>query len=158
VSSIAFSSRVDDCPSSSLSIDSASRSGADVLGIRRIARHGDRREDQDSLSASPTSGYRSDDEFDERDLITYVEEAGFREVHLDLEANIKPLSDAQGWKMTWESFLRTAANPKIPTLEEAMAQALTDDEAAGFAAHMRPLVEHQVGTYRFAVAYLSAKK
>jgi ubiquinone/menaquinone biosynthesis C-methylase UbiE len=96
--------------------------------------------------------------FDERDLITYVEEAGFREVHLDLEANIKPLSDAQGWKMTWESFLRTAANPKIPMLEEAMAQALTDDEAARFAAHMRPLVEHQVGTYRFAVAYLSAKK
>jgi len=91
-------------------------------------------------------------------LITYVEAAGFREIHLDLEADIKPLSEVPGWSMPWESFVRMAANPKLPTLEEAMAQALTGDEAARFTAHMRPLVENQVGTYRSAVAYLFARK
>lgn len=96
--------------------------------------------------------------FDERDLMAYVEQAGFREVHLDLEVDIKPLSEAQCWNMTWETFMRTAGNPKIPTLEEATAQALTNDEAAWFTAHMRPLVENRAGTYRFAVAYLSARK
>jgi ubiquinone/menaquinone biosynthesis C-methylase UbiE len=96
--------------------------------------------------------------FDERDLITNVEAAGFREIHLDLEAEIKPLSQVEGWTMTWDSFVRMAANPRLPTLEEAMAQALTGDEAARFRAHMRPLVENQVGTHRSAVAYLFARK
>ena len=95
--------------------------------------------------------------FDERDLIGYAAEAGFREVHLDLEVDIKPLSE-RGENMTWESFMRTAGNPRIPTLAEAMAQVLTDDEAARFTAHMRPLVETGTGTYRSAVAYLSATK
>lgn len=96
--------------------------------------------------------------FDERDLITYVELAGFREVHLDLEVDIKPLSHVQGPAMTWDTFMRTAANPKIPTLEEATARALTKDEAARFTAHMRPLVDGRTGTYSSAVAYLSATK
>jgi ubiquinone/menaquinone biosynthesis C-methylase UbiE len=96
--------------------------------------------------------------FDERDLITYVEQAGFREVRLDLEAEIKPLSEVQACNMTWESFMRMAANPKIPTLEEATAQTLTENESARFRAHMRPLVETQAGTYRSAVAYLWARK
>jgi arsenite methyltransferase len=96
--------------------------------------------------------------FDERDLINYVELAGFREVHLDLEVDIKPLSQVESWNLSWESFMRTAANPKIPTLEEATAQALTTDEAAKFTAHMRPLVENRAGTYQSAAAYLSARK
>ena len=53
-------------------------------------------------------------------------------------------------------FMQTAGNPKIPTLEEATAQALTKDEAARFAAYMRPLVENRDGTYRSAAAYLAA--
>src|SRR5438477_11926738 len=61
-------------------------------------------------------------------------------------------------RWTWASFMRMAANPKIPTLEEATAQALTEDESARFRAHMRPLVETHAGIYRSAVAYLSARK
>jgi len=96
--------------------------------------------------------------FDERDLIGLVERVGFHEVHLDLEVDIKPLSEVRGENRTWESFVRTAGNPRIPTLEEATAQVLTKDEAATFTAHMRPLVETGTGTYRSAVAYLSATK
>jgi len=56
---------------------------------------------------------------DERDLIAYAERAGFRDIHLDLEVDIKPLSEIPGWNLTWESFMRSAENSKIPTLEEA---------------------------------------
>jgi len=96
--------------------------------------------------------------FDERDLIAHVERAGFREIHLDLEVDVKPLGGVPGSKMTWETFVRTAANPRLPTLGETMAQALTADEAARFTAHLRPLVESRTGTYRSAVAYVSATK
>ena len=97
--------------------------------------------------------------FDERDLIVHVESAGFREIHLDLHVEIKPISEVQDWKnITWESFMRVAGNPRIPTLEEATAQVLTKDEVTKFTAHMRPLVEGRTGTYRSALAYLSAVK
>src|SRR5438046_10103766 len=56
---------------------------------------------------------------DERDLLAYAERAGFRDIHLDLEVDIKPLSEIPGWNLTWESFMRSAGNSKIPTLEEA---------------------------------------
>ena len=96
--------------------------------------------------------------FDERDLIGQVERSGFRELHLDLEVDIKPLGQLEDSNVTWSSFIGTAPNPKIPTLGEAMAQALSDDETAMFTAHMRPLVEDQAGRYRSAVAYLAASK
>ena len=51
-----------------------------------------------------------------------------------------------------------AGNPNIPTLEEAMDQALTPDEAKRLAAHLRPLVEQGRGTWRMAHAYLWATK
>ena len=95
---------------------------------------------------------------DERDLIAWAERSGFSKIHLDLEADITPLSEARDRDFTWESFMRLAPNPKIPTLEEACAQVLTAEEAAKFAAYMRPLVETNSGTARSAVAYLWARK
>lgn len=97
--------------------------------------------------------------FDERDLISHAESAGFREIELDLRVEVKPISAAEDCKdLTWESYMRVAGNPRIPTLEEATAQVLTEDETAKFTAHMRPLVEGRTGTYRSALAYLSATK
>ena len=60
-------------------------------------------------------------DFDERDLVSFAEQAGFNEVNLELKIEIKPMPD----KMTWEQFLHYAANPKIPTIGEAMQEALT---------------------------------
>jgi len=91
--------------------------------------------------------------FDERDLIAYAEHAGFKEIHLELQAEIKASEEGD-----WNTFLRTAGNPKIPTLEEAMQQALTPEEVEEFISHLRPLVETKQGTYRSAVAYLWAVK
>lgn len=100
-------------------------------------------------------------DFDERDLFTFAENAGFAEVHLELQAEIVPGKfepDAEAEKPNWEAFLRSSGNPLAPTLEETMHQALTPEEAEQFTAYMRPLVETRQYVRRFAVAYLWAVK
>ena len=91
-------------------------------------------------------------DFDERDLIVFAEKAGFKEIHLELQVEIKPPTEVSDW----EAFMRVAGNPKIPTLEEAIGQVLTSEEIEAFVAHLRPLVEGKQGTTRSALAYLWA--
>ena len=91
--------------------------------------------------------------FDERDLIAYAEQAGFGEIHLELQVDIVPPEEDD-----WHAFIRTAGNPNIPTIEEAMRQVLTLDEMERFTVCLRPLVEAQQGIHRRAVAYLWAVK
>jgi ubiquinone/menaquinone biosynthesis C-methylase UbiE len=92
--------------------------------------------------------------FDERDLLTFAEQAGFADIHLELRAVITPATSMP----PWETLLHIAGNPLEPTLAEAMQQALTPAEAAQFTAHVRPLIEQSKGTHRSAVAYLWATK
>ena len=92
-------------------------------------------------------------DFDERDLVSQAEKAGFSEIHLELQIEVKPQEQTD-----WLVLLRTAGNPKIPTLEEAMQEALTLEELKRFANHLRPLIEAGQGVHRFAVAYLWATK
>lgn len=92
-------------------------------------------------------------DFDERDLIQYAAEAGFFPIHLVLEADIdRPAPRA------WDGFLRSSGNPNIPTVAEAMEQALTPHERVRLTAHLRPLVEQGLGEWRMATAYLAATK
>jgi hypothetical protein len=76
-------------------------------------------------------------DFGERDLIRFVDDAGFAQVHAEIQFNIGPSPDLLGW----QTLLHTAFNPKIPTLQEAMDEALTAEEQARFVAHLRPLVD-----------------
>lgn len=92
--------------------------------------------------------------FDERDLLAMVEQAGFREMHLELHVDVQPPTE----RTNWETLLHTAGNPKIPTLGEAIQQALTPDEATQFMTHLRPLVETGQAIQRSALAYLWAIK
>ena len=92
-------------------------------------------------------------DFDERDLLTYAENAGFSEVHLDLQVKVEPHE-----KEDWLVFSRTAMNPKIPSLDEAMQEIFSPGETEKFINHLRPLVETGQGTRRRAAAYLWAVK
>jgi len=94
-------------------------------------------------------------DFDERDFIALAERAGFQEVHLELQVEVKPHGEHSS---DWEAFINSAGNPKIPSIGEAIPQALSPDEAERFIAHLRPLVESRRGTRRSAVAYLWATK
>jgi ubiquinone/menaquinone biosynthesis C-methylase UbiE len=91
--------------------------------------------------------------FDERDLLALAERTGFFPIDLQFEAEIRSSEPS-----SWDTFLGTAGNPRIPTLAEAMEQALTKEEAASFTAHLRPLVEEGRGTWRMATAHLRAVK
>jgi hypothetical protein len=92
-------------------------------------------------------------DFDERDLVTYAEKAGFSVINADLQIEVKPPENSD-----WFNFLHVPGNPKIPSIEEAMQQALTPGEAETFSSYLRPLVESKQGIHRSAVAYLWAVK
>lgn len=54
-------------------------------------------------------------------------------------------------------MLNTAANPLVPTLAEAMRQALDVEETERLSAYLQPLVEQgHHGKQRGAICYLSA--
>lgn len=97
-------------------------------------------------------------DFDERDLFDLVEDVGFDAVHLDYRASIAPGDPFGDGVPSWEAFVASAGNPKIPTLEEAMAEALTPEEIERFTVHLRPLVEGARRRLPDAVAYLWAVK
>lgn len=100
-------------------------------------------------------------DFDERDLFKFAEQAGFPEVHLELQSEVVPGASEQGAvdeQRRWESFLKSSPNPLVPTIEEAMQQALSADEIERFTEYLRPLVEKNQRVERSSVAYLWAVK
>jgi arsenite methyltransferase len=92
-------------------------------------------------------------DFDERDLLTLAEHAGFFPITLDYRVDIDPPEPQR-----WETFLGSSGNPKIPTFDEAMNEALSAEERARLVAALRPAVEHGRGVRRMAKAYLWAVK
>ena len=58
----------------------------------------------------------------------HAEEAGFREVHVDLVINVEPGS----WVEDWERLLGTSPNPNAHTVDEAIRGALTPEEALNY--------------------------
>ncbi|MGH3001589.1 MAG: class I SAM-dependent methyltransferase [Gaiellaceae bacterium] len=92
-------------------------------------------------------------DFDERDLIRLAEHAGFFPIGLTLEVVVEPLPPR-----SWDGFLASSGNPNIPTVGEAMAQALTPAEREQLTAHLRPLVEAGAGVWRMASAFLTAAR
>jgi arsenite methyltransferase len=91
-------------------------------------------------------------DFDDRDLVSLAEQAGFGEVKLDLRVTVR----ARRAPAPWDRFLRQSGNPNLPPLGEMMQGALSPAELASFTAHLQPLVEAGLGERRRAVAYLTA--
>ncbi len=100
----------------------------------------------DSAEASMT-------DFDDRDLLTFCEAAGFGEIHLELHVDIQPPQPQK-----WETMINTPGNPLVPSVAEVMAQIFTPEEAARFEAHLRPHVEQGLGRHRSAGVYVWATK
>lgn len=121
--------------------------GYDFDGVRDL---------MDKLTEVYASRQPPDDpmlDFDERDLISLAEGAGFFPIHLEYRADIEP-PEARNW----ESFMHSSGNPKIPTLAEAMDEALTTAERERLVAALRPAVEKGRGAWRMGHAYLWAVK
>src|SRR5919201_1503187 len=93
--------------------------------------------------------------WDERDLLRWIEDAGFADVELTVGLGVKPHPIMH---MSWDAFLHFAPNPLAPTLQEAMDERLTPEEQERLVAHLRPRVERGEGSARFASAYIRARK
>lgn len=96
-------------------------------------------------------------DFDERDLLDLAEDAGFAEIKLEYEAEISAATTYHGIS-DWETFASSAANPNIPTIDEAMNEALTPAEKGRLVEHLRPLVGNARRMSASAVAFLRATK
>ena len=83
-----------------------------------------------------------------------AEHAGLDEVHVELRVDVAPGS----WVTGWDTLMGVSPNPNASTAGESIAQALTQDEAARFEAHLRPLVDAGRGVQRMASAYVTAVK
>jgi arsenite methyltransferase len=92
-------------------------------------------------------------DFDERDLITLAEHAGFFPIKLDYGAEIEAPEPR-----VWDTFLNSSWNPRVPTMAEAMSEALTTEEQERLVAILRPAVEQGRGVWRMGKAYLWAVK
>ena len=93
-------------------------------------------------------------DFDERDLVRFAELAGFPEIELELRITVKGALPP----MPWDRFLRTAGNPLVPPIGEALKRTLDAAEISDFTAHLKPLVESGTGQERVAFAYVTARK
>jgi ubiquinone/menaquinone biosynthesis C-methylase UbiE len=77
--------------------------------------------------------------FDERDLLGWLRAVGFAKIDMHHEIEIAETSD---WPIpVWEKASQVAAGPDQPTLQEAIDEALSPDEAAELIARLRPEVE-----------------
>lgn len=74
--------------------------------------------------------------FDERDLVSHAEAAGFDDIHLELRLDVR-----RAPPRPWAAVGNVAANPLVPTLAEAMRQALTAEETDRLSAYMKPQIE-----------------
>lgn len=92
-------------------------------------------------------------DFDERDLFAFVEEAGFREIHMEYRAeDTRPKE-----KLLWDNLMRGSGNPKVPSMADVLTDVLTAGERDRFEAHFRPRLEGGDGvTFRSASVYLWA--
>jgi SAM-dependent methyltransferase len=95
-------------------------------------------------------------DFDERDLLSLAQRAGFRDVRIDLRAEVKP--EPMWHTRDWDVFVNSSPNPLLPTLAEAMADALTTEEQDRLTAKLRPQVEGGRGRTRSATCWLLARK
>lgn len=93
--------------------------------------------------------------FDERDLLRWTMEAGFREYTMDFRAEHSVVR----WERSFEAFLHSSGNPLDPTPEEEMNELLEPEERAEFQEYLRRLItsEPLCSEWR-AGAYLQAVK
>lgn len=92
--------------------------------------------------------------FDERELLGWIEQVGFRKIDIHHEIEI---SDTSDWPVpVWDKAKLTAAGPDQPTLQEAIDEALSPEEAELLISHLRPEVEGGRRHVRFPKTYLGA--
>ena len=98
--------------------------------------------------------YNAMHDWSERDLLRWVEDAGFRSIDYEARFEVKPRVAIDDFDVV----SRRAANPLVPNLAEALEQTLDAGERERFLAWLRPRAEAGDGVSRSAHGYLRAVK
>jgi hypothetical protein len=93
-------------------------------------------------------------DWNERDLLAWAERAGFRQLRYEAEFTVEPAEPVPDF----EARIRRAGNPLVPSIAEAVEQALAPEEAERFLAWLRPRMERGEGVERSAQGFLTAVK
>ena len=95
-------------------------------------------------------------DFDDRDLATLAEEAGFERIHVECHIDVEP--GPVDPPVSLDALLDRAPNPNAPTLREAIAATLNRREQAQFLAALEEAFVERRAISRMAVAYVCAEK
>ena len=91
--------------------------------------------------------------FSERDLLRFVHDSGFVEIHMELHIDVTPsVVDS------WDVFIGTSPHPLAPSLESILAEQFTFEERTFFEQSLRPTVEGRQSVDTDCVVYLTAIK
>ena len=89
--------------------------------------------------------------FSERDLLNYVQQAGFIDIHLQLEIDVK-----RALITSWDVFVATSPHPWAPPLSRILAEQFTEEERRFFEQMIRPTVESGRNVSTERVVYVNA--
>ena len=91
--------------------------------------------------------------FSERDVLRFVQAAGFAEIHMEVHFDIQPS------KITsWETFLGISPHPWAPTLRAILDARFNEHERLQFENITRPMIEEGKALVAGRALYLTAKK
>ncbi|HEY9127689.1 MAG TPA: methyltransferase domain-containing protein [Acidobacteriaceae bacterium] len=102
---------------------------------------------KEAILSNPTTN------FTERDLMKFVGQAGFQDIHMEFHIDTRPLGIR-----SWETFLNVAPRPNVPSLGEILGAEFTLEERGKLEEALRRLFESNAFFERDAVAYLTAVK
>ncbi|MFM0597061.1 MULTISPECIES: class I SAM-dependent methyltransferase [Paraburkholderia] len=99
------------------------------------------------IAASPIANYG------ERDLVRFVLDAGFVDVHMEFHIDVRPTAVT-----SWEVLLGSSPHPWAPRLGDILATQFTADERHFFEQILRPQIEGRQLVTAERTAYLTALK
>jgi ubiquinone/menaquinone biosynthesis C-methylase UbiE len=91
--------------------------------------------------------------FSERDLLRFVNSAGFEEIHLELHIDVR-----RSKITSWDVFIATSPHPLAPPLRTILAERFSAEERTFFEKVLRPIVESGQAISTDRVVYLQANK
>ncbi len=91
--------------------------------------------------------------FSERDLVRFLQNAGFCHIHLEFHIDVNMAAPAP-----WEVFINTSPHPLAPTLAEIMATQFDAEERRFFKQAMSPVIESGERVCTERMAYVTAVK
>lgn len=114
-------------------------------------------EDLAARVVAARAGYRTDMApmlgFDERDLLSWTEQAGFVDLRLDYEASISSRHPSAGTELA--AFLNSSPNPLAPTYRQVLDQALEPGQQEPLLERIGQQLAGSGTRARWALSYLS---